>query len=248
MKLLPHIKQGNMLHLVRSSTMSVAIMENQQYRWLTFDNTVQSIMLKRNPAKLPLPHQIALCLPLLWFSPRQVSELGLGGGNLLRFIKQLNPQTLVISVEPDQQVIELFQQFFNPTNCDVKLVHSTAQHFLSSPAITTTDWLICDVYPDITALSKVITIIAINMQLKVISINLPNFPVDNIELVLSQLAQFKHRYTIRYFEIPQYTNIIILLMSKSLSSLSAQEKTSHSNLPKVQQKRWRKLWQYGKQL
>ena len=244
MKLLPHIKQGNVVHFLRSPTMSVTVMENQHYRWLTFDNTVQSIMLKRIPHKLPLPHQTALCLPLLWYSPQQVVELGLGGGNLLRFIQQVNRHSQLISVEPEPEVIKIFQQFFNPNSCDVTLVNNTAQHFLHSATMKTSDWLICDAYPDITALTEVLAILPYNAQLKVISINLPNFPEEKIEQVLAQLAQWKDSYHIRYFEVPHYTNIIIHLVVKSLN-ISAVIK---SNLPHYQQKRWQQLWQYGKQL
>ena len=90
MKLVKHIQQGQLIYFTQNND-SISVSENQHYRWLTFDNVVQSMMLKRQPWQLTFPHQISLLSPLLFFKPQEVVEFGLGGGNLARFLLHYLP-------------------------------------------------------------------------------------------------------------------------------------------------------------
>ena len=90
MQLSKHIAQGKLLYLSQGEE-NLSVSENQYFRWLAFNNdkgeqVIQSVMHKRKPWQLTLPHQTALLLPLLFFKPQNVVELGLGGGNLDRFL------------------------------------------------------------------------------------------------------------------------------------------------------------------
>ena len=121
MQLNRHINQGSLLYLDQLNE-RLAISENNHFRWLAFDNVIQSIMHRRLPANLTLPHHTALMLPLLFFKPQNMLEFGLGGGNIARFIKQLNPTVKFTSIERSASVINAFKQFFNPDNIEIDII------------------------------------------------------------------------------------------------------------------------------
>jgi len=114
MQLAKHIAQGNLLYLSQSNQ-RLSVSENAYYRWLAFaspegEQVIQSVMLKRKPWRLTLPHQTALMLPLLFFKPNRIVELGLGGGNIQRFISHLSSAITIDSVEHYSEVIDCFNQ------------------------------------------------------------------------------------------------------------------------------------------
>ena len=98
MKLVKHIQQGQLIYFTQNND-SISVSENQHYRWLAFDNVVQSMMLKRQPWQLTFPHQISLLSPLLFFQPQKVVEFGLGGGNLARFLLHYLPDLTLHTIE-----------------------------------------------------------------------------------------------------------------------------------------------------
>jgi len=107
-KLTQHVNQGRLVYLSNTAD-QITISENEHYRWLAFDDVIQSVMHLRCPEKLTLPHHYAALLPLLFFKPKKIIELGLGGGNLSRFLSTLHPDIHVLSIELSQTVIACFQ-------------------------------------------------------------------------------------------------------------------------------------------
>ena len=93
-----HLSQGKLLYVSKLED-AISVSENEHFRWMAFNDVVQSIMHKRKSYLLTLPHQIALMLPLLLFRPKNIIELGLGGGNLTRYLTHLSPEIKVISIE-----------------------------------------------------------------------------------------------------------------------------------------------------
>ena len=90
MKLATHLQQSKLIYLEKYNE-EISVMENEHYISLMIGKVVQSIMLKRLPHKLTIPHHYFLTLPLLFMSPKHVVELGLGGGNLVRFLNRWVP-------------------------------------------------------------------------------------------------------------------------------------------------------------
>lgn len=245
MKLITQLKSSKILCLDKVEQLTVTVAENAHYRWLSFGDVIQSVMLKRNAHLLTLPHQVALCLPLLWFQPKTIVELGLGGGNFRRFIQSLSSKTQVISIEPEKKVIELFLEYFNPENNAHNIINQPAEKYLKDPSRQPHEWLINDVYPNKKVLNKVLENGAlIKNNLNVISINLPNFSEDEIEQVLQRLIPLKNTFDIRYFEIPQYSNMIIHLVAKDILA----RREFNPDLRDYQQKRWLSFWQEGIQI
>lgn len=242
MKLITQLKSSKILCLDKVEQFTVTVAENAHYRWLSFGDVIQSVMLKRNANLLTLPHQVALCLPLLWFQPKTIAELGLGGGNFRRFIRSVAPKTQVISIEPEQKIIELFLEYFNPENNTHSIINQPAEKYLTEPSGQSHEWLINDVYPNKKVLDIVLeNAVIMKNNLNVISINLPNFSVVEIEQVLQRLIPLKNTFDIRYFEIPQYSNMIIHLVAKDILA----RRVFNPDLRDYQQKRWLSLWQEG---
>ncbi|KAE9623129.1 methyltransferase domain-containing protein [Aeromonas veronii] len=101
----------HLLHLSVKPQRRLTVQENDQHRWLEIDGVVQSAMSLANPATLCLPHQrvIACLLPE---RPEQILELGLGGGDLTRHLSQRWPDARHECVDLDEEVLTVYQQFF----------------------------------------------------------------------------------------------------------------------------------------
>ena len=120
MKLAQHVNQGQLVYLSNDAD-QITVCENKYYRWLAFDDVIQSVMQIRCPEKLTLPHHYAVLMPLLFFKPQRVIELGLGGGNISRFLTALHNDLAVLSVELSRNVINCFDQFFNPLQHNITI-------------------------------------------------------------------------------------------------------------------------------
>ena len=71
MQLAKHIDNSKLLYLSQSygnkSADAISINENNYFRWIAFGDVIQSVMHKRKPWLLTLPHQTMMLLPLLFF-------------------------------------------------------------------------------------------------------------------------------------------------------------------------------------
>jgi spermidine synthase len=259
MQLTKHIAQGHLLYRHNNNTEAVntnslSISENQYYRWLAFEDVVQSVMHKRIPAKLTLPHQTAMLLPLLFFRPRLVIELGLGGGNFARFLTHLHGDISFTSIECYQSVIDNFQQYFNPQNYDINIIHQDAALWLTeSQSAKIPDWLICDLYHQQLSDAKKMNTLLGDLMDKIdsnscLSINLPDVSDVEVELCLTILHQLSQHHCIGYFHVPNYLNIVIQVYPKHWRIEKALKNNKQSYLPKRLYLQWRKYWREIKRL
>ncbi|AWB66786.1 hypothetical protein C2869_10260 [Saccharobesus litoralis] len=140
------LADGHLLALQVENDIRWQVMENNTYRWLTLNHTVQTVMDKQDTTSLLFPHQQPLVshLPALPPNPK-VLEIGLGGGSQFRFLKQLYPAAKYKVVEPSQIVIELFQQYFNPSNLALHCALEMGQNYLSHTQ-QTYDLILSDIY------------------------------------------------------------------------------------------------------
>ncbi len=241
MKLDIHLQQSKLLYLIRDSE-DIAIKENQHYRFLCFADVVQSIMLKRRPASLTLPHQYFLTLPLLFIRPKNIIEFGLGGGNLLKFARQLLPSCKLTSVEENFQVIQCFKQYFNPQQTELTINCQDASSWLSQQSSVNSDWLIFDIYrndrDDNSALALISELLQRLANTCWLSINLVDLAEPQLNKLLNYLNKTKGSRKMNYFIVPQYRNIIVQLYPEP--GLINQQ---ISPLKPYQINRYRKLWQ-----
>lgn len=248
MKLIKHIQQGHLSYFSQDDN-SISVSENSHYRWLAFDNVVQSMMLKRKPWQLTFPHQISLLSPLLFIRPKQVVEFGLGGGNLARFLLHYVPNLSLHTVEYSPQVIECFEQYFNPQAAKVNLHHYSALDWLHFNKNIKADWFICDIYQknqsigDSLSLTK--NILKKVADSAVLSLNLPNPTNEEINNFLAELKVLAPTKHIVYFQIPHYLNIVIHIMPCELLQQAEENPLLQSPLPARIFKRWRQYWRHG---
>jgi spermidine synthase len=244
MKLAAHLQQSKLLYL-KQGCENLSVAENDHYRWLLFDDVVQSIMLKRVPFKLTIPHQYFLMLPLLFSSPQKIIELGLGGGNLVRFLNHILPEAEILSIEYNQQVINCFETFFNPQNIQQPISNTSFELWLAKKKKHQfCDWLIYDIYQTdgdpqyfLKQIARILTKIEDNAWL---SINLPDLDEHELNIALLHLSSIKKNRIMRYFHVPHYKNIIIHLVP-----VKGVLTTDKSLLPYYSISRWSALWLHG---
>lgn len=256
MQLAKHIAQGKLSYLSQGNQV-LSVSENDHYRWLAFasangEQVIQSVMHKRKPWMLTLPHQTALMLPLLFFKPDSIIELGLGGGNIQRFIKKLSTAISIHSVEHDSDVINCFNQFFNPQGDLVHVIYNDSKQWLQQNTLSY-DWFVCDIYQQeiqsyhntVSQLEHLTTHIKPNTCL---SINLPDAKDSEVNLLLTILQQVSTDHDIFYFHIPNYLNIVIHLIPKQWQIYKRLKRNNHSYLPANTFSRWQRFWQHGKKV
>lgn len=254
MQLAKHVAQGKLTYLNQDNE-TISVCENEHYRWLAFtcnnnEQIIQSVMLKRKPWKLTLPHQTALMLPLLFFKPNSVVELGLGGGNIQRFLNNVSTDIKLHSIEHNTVVIDCFNQYFNPQNNQVNVVYSDSKEWLQRNN-TNFDWYVCDIYQQEiksynNAVSQLEHITANIKANTCLSINLPEASDDEVNLLLTILKQISTHHEIIYFHIPNYLNIIIHLIPKQWQTYKRIKRNKHSYLPKNTFSKWQGFWRHGK--
>jgi spermidine synthase len=247
MQLSRHIQQGKLLYLNQNEG-NISVSENTHYRWLAFDDVIQSVMLKRKPAQLTLPHQIFIMLPLLFFRPHKVYELGLGGGNLGRFMTNLSSDISFVSIEYNKHVIDCFKEFFNPEEVKVNIFHQDARLWLQQTSNCQFDWLICDIYQQQTqdfkdTLTQLSLLIEPLTSETCLTLNLPDSSDQEVNLCLTILQQLQTSHKIFYFHVPNYLNIIIHLIPKQWQIEKALLRNKQSYLAKHIFLRWRSFWQ-----
>jgi len=219
MKLSKITEQGRLLYFNQRSD-SISIYENNDYRWLMFDDVFQSIMLKRKPWQLVLPHQYIILLPLVFFRPTNVCEFGLGGGNLGRYLKNIAPAIQFSSIEKNKQVIECFDEFFNPEQVDFNLVNADAESALFDKRLRTADWYIYDIYQHNNEATNA-QMLKSKLLAKAISddtwlsLNLSDPTQPELVYLIQQLKPAFPDHRMVFFRVPNFLNIIVHLVPKS---------------------------------
>jgi spermidine synthase len=271
MKLNKHICQGKLLHRVINSAglleSEITVSENNHFRWMAFDDVVQSVMNKRKPWLLTLPHQNVMLFPLLFFKPNNIVELGLGGGNIRRFIEHLSSNIQIDSVEHSAEVIDCFNQYFSPDSTthskqpanlinanqakrNTQLFYQDSNIWLFSKESKQYDWYICDIYQQNLAsydstvkhLSSLMDHITGETCL---TINVPDATDNEIALCLMLLKEQSVDHNVVYFNIPNYLNVVILLIPKHWQLHQRLRINSNSYLAKSLFSRWKKFWELG---
>ncbi|OKY28030.1 hypothetical protein [Thalassotalea sp. PP2-459] len=238
MKLESHLQQGKVRYYLNNN-FSLSIVENSHYRWLNFGQTTQSIMLKRKPFVLTLPHQYFMMLPLLFIMPKRVVEFGLGGGNLLRFLSQISPNSVIESIEQSNEVIECFHQYFNPDNHPYLIHQQPAKRWLLNHSTSATNWLIYDIFSSQKNDDEwplIDSIIRQSNEQSWITLNISNHSNIKINEVLQQLNKIKRTRSLIYFQVPYYKNIIVHLHPSDAHEIE------NKHIPSRYLNRARKLW------
>lgn len=134
-----NVKNGHCIERLGNKDHFVEIWENRRFRWLTFDGspTVQSAIDIEYPLSIILEYQ-AIMLASLYFvsKPKKVLNLGLGGGNLVKALNHLLPDSQLDVVEVDPLVIAAAQQYFGvPVHNKIKIYREDAVQFTMNATV-----------------------------------------------------------------------------------------------------------------
>jgi spermidine synthase len=247
MQLFKIIEQGRLLYFNQGED-SISIYENSHYRWLLFDDVLQSLLLKRKPWQLVLPHQYILLLPLVFFRPQKIVEFGLGGGNIKRYITQLNSAIDFCSVELNSQVINCFNEFFNPDNITSNIIHNDAAQALYDKSLRQANWYIYDIYQhdnqstNAQLLKSKLVANAIDEH-SWLSLNLPDPTEPELLYLITQLAPVFDDHQLVFFKVPRFLNVIIHFVPKKHLTNNELTLTDNSYLTSRMQLRGYQYWQ-----
>jgi len=131
------------IHRLFDRDASVDISEKDGVRYLHLgSSTVQSAMRLRDPVELVLSYTRAMMGFLLFVSePSRVAMIGLGGGSLAKFIRHHLPDTSIVAVENNAQVIAAARTHFYvpPDDRNFSVVLGQGEQWITG------DEAVCDV-------------------------------------------------------------------------------------------------------
>lgn len=105
---------ANLVYLTTNSEVRVVVMENQAYRFMLMDGTIQSAMDLQDPQALVFAHQQVMLRDLAALAPgARVLELGLGGGSAVRHAQLHGLPLRWTTVEENSEVVNLYWCYFD---------------------------------------------------------------------------------------------------------------------------------------
>lgn len=96
----------------KSGPPRLELTEEGPFLCLYLDGIMQSKMNQLAPAATLSAHLVPILQSLQQLKPEAVLQLGLGGGDINRFISTVLPNTRLLTVELSPDVIEAYQRFF----------------------------------------------------------------------------------------------------------------------------------------
>jgi len=95
----------------------IKVLENSLYRWICFNDeqAIQSCMLLKYPAKLILPYQQFMMMWQLLLPgrlPKQACLLGLGGGDIIRYLRKHWPLMNILAIDKEPAMAKLASEHF----------------------------------------------------------------------------------------------------------------------------------------
>lgn len=126
-------KMAELLHREEGSNHTIAIYAHENLRWMRFDDSeIQSVFDLENPWDPVAPYCRSMLAALCYRpEPKQVLNLGLGGGTFERFFAEKLPTTKMTTVESCATVIKLAKLFFELPEA-IEIIESSAWEFSQS--------------------------------------------------------------------------------------------------------------------
>lgn len=129
-----------------STTQQIRVFETAELRLLRSDDEhLQSALSRTHPHRLVLPYMKAMCAALLFAPPPQrILLLGLGGGDLMRYLHHYLPSAQLLAVEQDPHMVTVARDYFAlPSEIAVEI--NDAGRYMDQPGATV-DWLMIDLF------------------------------------------------------------------------------------------------------
>ncbi|MCK4743408.1 MAG: fused MFS/spermidine synthase [Sulfuriflexus sp.] len=134
------LQDGRVLVSYKSRQAELKIFENKLFRWLCVDDeqAIQSCMLLAEPAKLILPYQQFMMMWQLLRRenlPMTASLLGIGGGDIIRYLRSTFPKMNIVAVDKEPQIARIASEYFliKPDQNQLTLQIEDAKEFIKKP-------------------------------------------------------------------------------------------------------------------
>jgi spermidine synthase len=106
-------QEARIIHETWNGTFNIRVYESADYRWLAFNERMQSGALLSRPHDLLFNYTRTMLAHRIFCEPiTSALLLGLGGGSLVRFLARHQPQLRITAVDNSAIVFELAQDYF----------------------------------------------------------------------------------------------------------------------------------------
>lgn len=142
--------RGEVLATAQDEYGEITVIENTQYRILTFDRVCEQSKMQRSDPAMPVHNYIRAMLMAVAFQPPQKAlVLGLGGGCLPRSLFARDKHSTIDAVELRPAVIDIARRYFSlPESDNIHYYAEDAEHYLSRAGSGDYDLIFSDLYAD----------------------------------------------------------------------------------------------------
>ncbi len=147
-KRMSHFPQGELIHSQRSKFQTLSIYQSGPLRLLRIDDqAIQSACDLSAPQRLCLPYSRMMMGAFLFQpTPQRFLILGLGGGDMVRYLHHSLPRCHITAVDIDAVTIDIARRYFALPESRVDIVCGDAGAFVSCDNRTEVDTLFVDLY------------------------------------------------------------------------------------------------------
>ena len=145
---LPEFKDPVTLYEYQDDVATISVLENKAFRWIqTGNGNIQSAMNKEQPWQPVLPYFPVLLSALLFSTtPASCLVIGLGGGELLRYLNHHLPQTELTAMENNPAMVNIFNEYFSTQPLRYDLLNHDICKLSHYPAMKLYDIVFVDVF------------------------------------------------------------------------------------------------------
>ncbi|MBI3771335.1 MAG: fused MFS/spermidine synthase [Gammaproteobacteria bacterium] len=219
---------GKEIYRIQSEQQTIIVSQDKDLRLLRVDTqTVQSAMSLQAPHKLILSY-MELMMSFLLFQrrPGKMLMLGLGGGDMVRYLHHILPKTSLQIVESDSAMIHVCQEYFLlPKARNIEITAHPAEQFMARSRHKY-DTLLVDIYSHIGTTSPLLLDARFyelcHMRLRndgVMVMNLIAENADQFRHVLWEIRQCFERQTL-CLTVAGHNNVIIIAFKQKPALLT----------------------------
>jgi spermidine synthase len=220
--------EGKEIYRIQSAQQTITVSEDNDLRLLRVDTqAVQSAMSLQSPYKLILPYmELMMAFLLFQRRPAKMLMLGLGGGDIVRFLHHFMPKMSLQVVESDSAMIHVCQEYFSlPMSSNIELIAHPAEQFMARSRHKY-DTLLIDIYSHTETTPQVLLDARFyelcHSRLRndgIMVINLIAQNADQFRHVLWEIRQRFERNTL-CLTVPDHNNVIIIAFKKKPTLLT----------------------------
>lgn len=146
--ILSDLNDPTLLYEYKDDADHITVFENHTYRWIqTGDGNIQSAMNKALPCQPVLPYLPAILSALLFAeTPASCLVVGLGGGELIRYINHYLPQSKLAAIENNTVMADIFNEYFSTQQTCFDLFKHDICDFTHNPCEKLHDIIFVDVF------------------------------------------------------------------------------------------------------